>query len=78
MGHDPEGTWQRSLVDFLKASGLSYTYWSWNPDSGDTGGILEDDWLTIDRTKLDVLSTYQWPKLRRATAAAPSPYRHAA
>src|SRR5205823_5970272 len=64
MGHDPEGTWQRSLVDFLKASGLSYTYWSWNPDSGDTGGILEDDWTTIDRTKLDVLSTYQWPKPR--------------
>jgi len=78
MGHDPEGTWQRSLVDFLKASGLSYTYWSWNPDSGDTGGILEDDWTTIDRTKLDVLSTYQWPKLRRTTAAAPSLYRHAA
>jgi endoglucanase len=78
MGHDPEGTWQRSLLDFLKASGLSYTYWSWNPDSGDTGGILEDDWTTIDRTKLDVLSTYQWPKLRRTTAAAPSRYRHAA
>ena len=78
MGHDPEGTWQRSLVDFLRASGLSYTYWSWNPDSGDTGGILKDDWTTIDRTKLDVLSTYQWPKLRRATAAAPSLYRHAA
>lgn len=68
MAHDPEGTWQRSLVDFLKVSGLSYTYWSWNPDSGDTGGILKDDWTTIDRTKLDVLSTYQWPRLSQAVA----------
>ena len=68
MGHDLEGTWQRSLVDFLKASGLSYTYWSWNPDSGDTGGILKDDWTTIDRAKLDVLSTYQWPRLGQAVA----------
>ena len=69
MGHDQEGTWQRSLVEFLKASGLSYTYWSWNPDSGDTGGILKDDWLTFDRAKLDVLSSYQWPRLGQAMAA---------
>jgi len=77
MGHDPEGTWQRSLVDFLKASGLSYTYWSWNPDSGDTGGILKDDWLTFDRAKLDVLSSYQWPRLGQAMAA-PAGERNAA
>jgi len=77
MGHDQEGTWQRSLVEFLKASGLSYTYWSWNPDSGDTGGILEDDWLTIDRAKLDVLSSYQWPRLGQAMAA-PAAERNAA
>ncbi len=61
MGQDLEGTWQRSLIDFMKANMLSYTYWSWNPDSGDTGGILDRDWTTIDRAKLDVLSTYQWP-----------------
>ena len=77
MGHDPEGTWQRSLVEFLKASELSYTYWSWNPDSGDTGGILKDDWLTIDRAKLDVLSSYQWPRLGQARTS-PAGERNAA
>ncbi len=61
MGQDLEGMWQRSLVDFLRANALSYTYWSWNPDSGDTGGILESNWTTINHTKLDVLSSYQWP-----------------
>ena len=69
VGRDPEGVWQRTLIDFLKTSGLSYTYWSWNPDSGDTGGILKDDWLTPDRTKLDLLATYQWPRLRHLVAA---------
>jgi len=77
MGPDAEGTWQRSLVDFLKVSGLSYTYWSWNPDSSDTGGILKDDWSTIDRSKLDVLSSYQWPRLGQAMAQ-PAGERHAA
>src|SRR5919109_1342851 len=66
VGQDREGLWQRRLVDFLQASGLSYTYWAWNPDSGDTGGILKDDWTTIDRDKLDLLATYQRPKLKTA------------
>jgi endoglucanase len=63
VGEDPEGTWQRRLVDFIKSSGLSYTYWCWNPDSGDTGGILEDDWTRLNQKKLDLLRRYQWPRL---------------
>ncbi|HET9848796.1 MAG TPA: glycoside hydrolase family 5 protein [Candidatus Dormibacteraeota bacterium] len=68
VGQDREGIWQHELVDFLKASGLSYTYWSWNPDSGDTGGILNDDWTTVDRAKLELLDGYQWPRMKSATA----------
>ncbi len=60
-GHDVEGTWQRTLVGFLSRSGISYTYWSWNPDSGDTGGLLQDDWKTLNKAKLGILSAYQWP-----------------
>jgi endoglucanase len=55
-GWDASGTWQRSLVAFLTARGISYTYWSWNPDSGDTGGLLQDDWHTVNRCKIDTLS----------------------
>ena len=22
-------------------------WWSWNPNSGDTGGLVENDWLTV-------------------------------
>jgi endoglucanase len=52
-----EGIWQRQLVDFIKQKNLSFTYWSWNPNSGDTGGILLDDWKTLDAPKQQLLNT---------------------
>jgi endoglucanase len=51
-----EGIWQRKFVDFIGQNDLSFTYWSWNPNSEDTGGILLDDWRTIDRPKQDLLN----------------------
>jgi endoglucanase len=69
MGADAEGQWQTTLVSFLKDSHIGYTYWSWNPDSGDTGGVLQNDWHTLDQAKLHVLSTYQWPKMDGQPAA---------
>jgi endoglucanase len=67
VGRDAEGRWQRELVAFLKRSGISYTYWSWNPDSGDTGGLLEDDWQTLNPAKLALLQSYQWPRAARTS-----------
>ena len=58
VGMDTEGVWQHSLLTFLRDNGLSYAYWSWNPDSGDTGGILQDDWTTLNAQKLAMLSQY--------------------
>ena len=79
VGSDAEGTWQRNLVAFLRENGISYTYWSWNPDSGDTGGVLQDDWFTLNKAKEDLLAGYQWPLLgaprpdaAKPIAAAPS------
>jgi endoglucanase len=63
MGQDTEGVWQRTLITFLKTNHINYTYWAWNADAGDTGGILNGDWTTLNRSKLDVLSTWQWPML---------------
>ncbi len=63
VGRDVEGTWQRSLVAYMRQHGVSYTYWGWNPNSTDTGGVLLDDWRTIDSAKMRILSAYQWPRL---------------
>ncbi|MEA1834747.1 cellulase family glycosylhydrolase [Methylobacterium durans] len=35
--------------------GVSWTWWSWNPNSGDTGGILKDDWTTVQTDKVSSL-----------------------
>lgn len=55
VGNDPGGQWQKTLAQFLTHSGISYTYWSWTPDSWDTGGLLENDWKTVDPNKLAIL-----------------------
>lgn len=66
-----EGIWHRELLDYLKKHGISYTYWSWNPNSGDTGGVLRDDWKTIHKDKLELLKSYQAPRLHTPDADQP-------
>jgi len=50
-----EGIWQRKLVDYISQKNLSFAYWSWNPNSDDTGGILQDDWISVDAPKQEIL-----------------------
>jgi endoglucanase len=52
-----EGIWQRQLVEFIGRHSLSFAYWSWNPNSADTGGILQDDWQTVQLDKQFLLNT---------------------
>jgi len=56
-GGDPKDkVWQDALVDWLIAKEMRSTfYWSWNPNSGDTGGILQDDWTTVWADKMTLL-----------------------
>ena len=32
-----------------------FFYWSWNPNSGDTGGILQDNWQDVWEDKITLL-----------------------
>lgn len=41
--------------------GMSWTYWSWNPNSGDTGGILADDWNTVNQNKVSKFAPIEFP-----------------
>jgi endoglucanase len=48
--------WQDAFVDYLIANDAhSFFYWSLNPNSGDTGGLLQDDWRTVNPGKLALL-----------------------
>ena len=51
-----EGRWIRQFADYLAERGISWTFWAWNPNSGDTGGVLQDDWKTINSAKMGLLS----------------------
>ncbi len=42
------------------AEDMSWTFWSWNPNSGDTGGILADDWNTVNDDKMAYLTAIQF------------------
>lgn len=37
--------------------GMSFAYWSFNPNSGDTGGLVQDDWVTPQQPKLDLINS---------------------
>ncbi|RVT98545.1 hypothetical protein EOD42_00010 [Rhodovarius crocodyli] len=34
---------------------MSWAWWAWNPNSGDTGGVLQDDWLTPNLNKVNAV-----------------------
>jgi endoglucanase len=67
VGNDAEGQWQRALVDYVHRYNIGYISWALNPDSGDTGGILQDDWLTVQSSKLSLYSPGDAPKIAPAT-----------
>jgi hypothetical protein len=54
-----------TLVPYLKSDpsgnlGPGWTWWCWNPNSGDTGGILKDDWISVNQQKVDELKPIQF------------------
>jgi endoglucanase len=55
--------WLSTLVNYLGTGvmGISWTYWALNPDSGDTGGILQNDWVTVNQQKQDYLTPLEFP-----------------
>ena len=58
-GEAKDKTWQDALVAWYKTKGICNSfYWSWNPNSGDTAGILKDDWATVWQNKVDMLNSY--------------------
>jgi endoglucanase len=46
---------------YIRSKSLNWTFWSWNPNSGDTGGILNDDWTTVIQAKQSILAQIQYP-----------------
>lgn len=66
--------WFRTIAAYIASKGLSFTFWSWNPNSGDTGGILQDDWRTVHSDKQAVLQPLLAPMIPNGgTSPTPNP-----
>jgi endoglucanase len=59
---DPKDrVWLPALLNYVQSLGMSWTYWSLNPNSGDTKGLLLDDWTSIDHARYDVIHPFLVP-----------------
>jgi endoglucanase len=54
--------WLGQMTKYLGtgATGINWTYWCLNPNSGDTGGILMDDWQTVNQAKQAYLNPIEF------------------
>ena len=66
--------WLTALTQYLGtgSGGINWTFWSWNPDSGDTGGILNDDWTTVNTQKQSYLTPIQFALGGSGATATPT------
>jgi len=54
------GQWTDKFVAYLQQIDAADTFfWCLNPDSGDTGGLLDNDWMTPNTAKLTMLHNLQ-------------------
>ncbi len=59
--------WAQALSQYLGDHEIPWVWWALNPNSGDTGGVLEDDWTTVR----PVVATLLEPFLAQTRPALP-------
>ena len=57
---EPNLKWMTCLRELLGKNRLNHTFWCLNANSGDTGGLLKDDFVTWDEDKYDFVKEVLW------------------
>jgi endoglucanase len=65
--------WLQALQGYIRQNSLGWTFWSLNPNSGDTGGLLLDDWVSVHQAKQDILAEIQYPFIDSGGSLPPAP-----
>jgi len=52
--------WMVAIRDLITENKLHHTFWGINPNSGDTGGLLNNDWTTWDEEKYTLFKPSLW------------------
>lgn len=57
---EPNLTWMTYLRQLIKEERLHHTFWCYNANSGDTGGLVGYDFITWDEEKYDFVREVLW------------------
>lgn len=59
---EPNVTWMTYLRKLIKENQINHTFWCFNANSGDTGGLVKDDFMTWDTEKYEFVKEVLWQK----------------
>ena len=57
---EPNITWMTHMRTLIGTYHLNHTFWCYNANSGDTGGLVKDDFVTWDTEKYDFVKEVLW------------------
>ena len=57
---EPNLTWMKYLRKLIKDNRINHTFWCFNSNSGDTGGLVLDDFTTWDEEKYAFVKEVLW------------------
>lgn len=62
LKNDNNRKWLECLGSFIADKRLHHTFWAFNPNSADTGGLMLEDWKTVDEEKYAIIEPTLWKK----------------
>ena len=68
-----ERKWFGALKTYMIGKGLSWTWWTWTPESRDTHGILKDDYSGVNGPKMSQIAPALYPGFAPSGGGAPPP-----
>lgn len=71
---DKDRQWFQEFKSYIQEKRLHWTFWSLNPNSGDTGGLLLDNWQSVQKEKQEVLKAIQYPFIGSGDSSSTSTF----
>ena len=62
LKNDNNRKWLECLGSFIADKRLHHTFWAFNPNSADTGGLMLEGWKSVDEEKCAIIEPTLWRK----------------
>jgi endoglucanase len=60
MDGGPNEKWMTAIRDYIAENRIHHTFWCYNANSGDTGGLVTHDFITWEEDKYELLKPTLW------------------